>query len=445
MAAFEPEPERPIQLNNIRDLIDGGERSAAIIQTVVGYPEEFWDYIKDMDKKEPAEKCKNLIYSDNEYEKLARDKEENWWIKQRRAKIICDFLMFWSKEANRGPINEFIHDNGNLREGAYAGIQTQIANDLDNLDALYNQLAAAPAPAAAPAAAAAAAAVNDLMEKIKTTSMRLFTFAAFVAKSVGVACKAAGGAAVDTASATVAVIDQLLGQLINMDITIHIPAAAGASKVFIDSIVGHHIDTVILMLEGLVTVCAGTLAVQNYQVVFNRLLSLLTYLETLLKAAGVSAVLYAIGSIANLLTKVLKVEGLKVYDVIKEKADELAVISKEITAIQGKDVNETTVGDLVIRLRELVDSAAHALPAVEGAEGPDGASLKRPAEAEAAANKKAKPGVLDGTLSGGKKHAKSQKRPRRKASKSNRSKKAGKKTRKRSRGKSHGKSRGKKH
>ena len=429
MAAFEPKPERPKQLNNIRVLIDGGTRSAEIIQTVVGYPEDFWGYIKHIDTKDPAEKCIGLIYSGAEYKQLEIDKEENWWIKQRRAKIICDFLMFWSKGyAEHGTmINEIINpEKGSLVPDAYAGIQAKINERVLAINELREGLNK-----------------DNVGKRAGDISNKMAELAGWVALSFRNAatytekvCAAGAGKASDAAGATIYTIDHMLGDITQINFNIDLFEASIVGKGFIDSIVGHHTDTVILMLEGLVTVCAGTLAVQNYQVVFNTLLTILGYLESGLRVGAAGSVLYAIGSVTHLLSEKLGKMAEDTKQELTTISENLAQISTDIRDTTGENVNETTVGDLVNRLRELVNSAAHALPAVEGAEGADVASLKRPAEAAAEENKKARPE----TPGGGKKHKKSQKKPRKKASKSKRSKKAAKKTRK-----SRKKTRGKKH
>ena len=89
----------------------------------------------------------------------------------------------------------------------------------------------------------------------------------------------------------------MLGEIAKVNLNVDILEAAKVGKGFINSIVGKHTDTVILMLEGLVTVCAGTVAVQNYQVVFSTLLGLFKYLENILRVGAAGSVLYAIGSV----------------------------------------------------------------------------------------------------------------------------------------------------
>ena len=452
---------RPEQLDLIKEMINTGDRSAAIIRTAIAYPADFWDYMKTI------KKCDGLIYSTDEYAGLVG---HDAWIKRRRAKIICDFLIFWSKTDNRGPINEIIDDIGNLREGAYATIQTQIANDIAQLKSLHGQLKNAIADAGAN--------VNALMEQIKIKSMQLFAFAAFAADSVSVACKSAGGAAVDTASATVAVIDQLLGQLLQFDIItgIDIPATARASNDFLTSIAGEHTDTIILMLEGLLTVCAGTVAVKNYDAVFDRILKILNEMEGLIRVGVASTILYGIGTVMELLSKKLAAEKGDKLIMLKNKSTQIAEISRRTRNTDGTDVDAATIfsirdeiiavveGDAQVEEGALTaenEERAAALTAAEERAARAARAAEERAAAERAAAEEEQAAARAAALAaagearaearaveesnpdighhGGKKHAKSQKKPRKKASKSKRSKKAGKKTRKKSRGKSRGK------
>jgi len=428
MAAFEPKPERPKQLNNIRVLIDGGTRSAEIIQTAVGYPEDFWGYIKHIDTKDPAEKCIGLIYSGAEYTALAIEKNENWWIKQRRAKIICDFLMFWSRKPDN-MLNEIINqETGDLIPHAYDDIKDKIKDRVERLRGLYDSLK--------DLKDAAAKTIEDTTNNIKSMTTELGVLITLGTTYVSDTCVAGAGTVIDTATDTINIMDHMLGDLMSIDINIDVSDAAKVGEGFINSIVGQHTNTVILMLEGLLTVCAGTMAVNHYETVFSAILNILGHIESLVKVGAAGSVLYAIGSVTHLLSEKLGKMAKDTKQELTTISENLAQISTDIRDTTGENVNETTVGDLVNRLRELVNSAAHALPAVEGAEGADVASLKRPAEAAAEENKKARPE----TPGGGKKHKKSQKKPRKKASKSKRSKKAAKKTRK-----SRKKTRGKKH
>ena len=434
MAAVEPEPERHGLLNNIKVMIETDKRSAEIIQTVVGYPEEFWAYIKKMDEKNPEDKCKDLIYSGAEYTALAREQKANWWIKQRRAKIICDFLMFWSRKPDT-MINEIINpETDDLMPNAYNHIKEHIKELKD----LHNN-------------------VNE--GNISTISNKMAEIAGQVALSMrsaafsaGKVCAAGAGKASDAASATIYTIDHVLGDLVNMEVNFDLLKAADAGKGFIDSIVGHHTDTVILMLEGLVTVCTGTLAVQNYQVVFNTLLTILGYLESGLRVGAAGSVLYAIGSVTNLLSKKLgKMAEDKAIE-IGDISTVLAGISRDIRATTGENVTPENVTELRRRLEDVINDASRVVSNTEAraqtrglqeeeAAGQDPRGLQEEREAASGATE-AENTQEEGNNSqaGGKKHKKSQKKPRKKASKSKRSKKAGKKTRK-----SRKKTRGKKH
>jgi hypothetical protein len=376
-------------------------------------------------------------------------------------------------------IDDFVNGD-NLANNIVEQIQAKINEQAGILEGLYEQLKNAANAAGGGIADIKANIEAKTLELLALASLKIGAAAALAVEGASVAsssasavCAAGAGAVTTTTEATIEIINTLLGQLVNSVREIDLIEGASVGKEFIKSVVGPQTDTIILMLEGLLTVCAGTIAVQNYRIVFNRLLSLLTHLETVLKAAGASAVLYAIGSIANLLTKALAVKGLEAIDVIKAKAGELEGISNDITAIQGQDVNETTVGGLVGRLRDLVEGAAAELPAEDAAlplpppdmdsdsddsvEEEQAAPPVPPTAAQQAAAQQAaaqqaaertkigKAARREPNAGGGKKHKKSQKKPRKKASKSKRSKKAGKKTRKKSRGKSRGKSHGKKH
>jgi hypothetical protein len=451
------------ELETIKGMIEGGSRSAAIIQEVVTYSEDFWDYMKSVTK------CDDLIYSTSDY-------GEQPWINQRRAKIICDFLIFWSKTENRGPINEIIDYTGNLRKGAYATIQIKIAEDIAELNSLHGKLKIAITHAGDN--------VNALMERIKIKSMQLFAIAAFAADSVSAACKAAGGAVVDTGADTLRNIDQLLGQLINMNMTIDIPGTAYVSKQFIESIVGEHTDTIILMLEGLLTVCAGKVAVENYDAIFAAILNILNGMEGLIRVGVASTILYGIGTVMELLSKKLAAETGDKFNRLKYKSTQIAAISRRTRNTDGTEVDVNTIRGIRDEIRAVVESDAVEPPAVEDeraaqrqaaqaaqredrdrgrqtGEGVQGRDDSR----ESRSRKRSRDGVLQqereaagtaaevegtaaevegtaegGPQTGGKKHKKSQKKPRKKASKSKRSKKAGKKTRK-----SRKKTRGKKH
>ena len=453
------EPERHELLDDIKGMIDNNKRSAEIIQTVVGYPEEFWDYIKKMDEKNPEDKCKDLIYSGDEYKALAREQKENWWIKQRRAKIICDFLMFWSKgyEEHGTMINEIINpEKGSLMPDAYAGIQAKInervlaINDLreglneDNVDERAGDIS------------------NKMAELAGWVALSFRNAATYTEK----VCAAGAGKASDAASATIYTIDRMLGNITKINFNIDLFEASKVGKGFIDSIVGHHTDTVILMLEGLLTVCAGTLVVQNYNVVFSTLLSLLRYLENLLRVGTAGSVLYAIGSITHLLREKLKhITGEKKQE-LTTISNTLAGISTNIRTTTGEDVTDENVNNLRARLEGVITDVSNALTNIEStapaeeAMGVEGtAAVERTAasyeenildeadrvaqrEADRALQRRRREEEEEGKnpQAGGKKHKKSQKKPRKKASKSKRSKKAGKKTRK-----SRKKTRGKKH
>jgi len=445
MAAVEPEPERHGLLNNIKVMIETDKRSAEIIQTVVGYPEEFWAYIKKMDEKNPEDKCKDLIYSGAEYTALAREQKANWWIKQRRAKIICDFLMFWSKgyEEHGTMINEIINpEKGSLVPDAYAGIQAKINERVLAINDLREGLNK-----------------DNVHERAGDISNKMAELAGWVALSFRNAatytekvCAASAGKASDAASATIYTIDHMLGNITKINFNIDLFDASKVGKGFIDSIVGHHTDTVILMLEGLVTVCTGTLAVQNYQVVFNTLLTILGYLESGLRVGAAGSVLYAIGSVTNLLSKKLgKMAEDKAIE-IGDISTVLAGISRDIRATTGENVTPENVTELRRRLEDVINDASRVVSNTEAraqtrglqeeeAAGQDPRGLQEEREAASGATE-AENTQEEGNNSqaGGKKHKKSQKKPRKKASKSKRSKKAGKKTRK-----SRKKTRGKKH
>lgn len=436
-------------LIKIRTMIDDDYRSAEIIQTVVEYPEDFWGHIQTIDKeKTPNEKCKDLIYPATEY-------NNKTWIQKHRAKIICDFLMFWSKgyEEHRTMINEIINNRGGLMPNAYAGIQAKINERVLAINDLRDDLNE-----------------NNVGERAGNISNKMAELAGWVALSFRNAatytenvCAASAGKASDAASA----IDHMLGDITKINFHIDLFEASTVGKSFIDSIVGHHTDTVILMLEGLVTVCAGTLAVQNYKVVFNTLLTILGYLESGLRVGAAGSVLYAIGSVTNLLSKKLgKMAEDKAIN-IGDISTDLAQISSEIRSTTGENVTPTKVTNLRERLEGVIHAAYNALTTIETrgrdrqrGEGVQGIDVSRgsrsrsrddeerlaaqrsaprsaPAE-EGTAPAEAEAG--DGPHTGGKKHKKSQKKPRKKASKSKRSKKAGKKTRK-----SRKKTRGKKH
>ena len=229
------------------------------------------------------------------------------------------------------------------------------------------------------------------------------------------------------------------------------------------------------MLEGLVTVCTGTLAVQNYQVVFNTLLTILGYLESGLRVGAAGSVLYAIGSVTNLLSKKLgKMAEDKAIE-IGDISTDLAQISSEIRSTTGENVTPENVTKLRERLEGVINNASNALTTAEAPPAPtaavepgaamdvqDGppaapaAQTLSPEELhlsdiqEAQERETAQERERDANRTknqppprghdGGKKHKKSQKKPRKKASKSKRSNKAGKKTRK-----SRKKTRGKKH
>ena len=276
-------------------------------------------------------------------------------------------------------------------------------------------------------------------------------------------CAAGAGTVIDTADAAIHTMDNMLGDLIKMNIKIDIIKASEVGKGLINSIVGHHTDTVILMLEGLFTVCAGTLAVQNYKAVFSTLLNVLGYVEKGLRVGAAGSILYAIGSVTHLLSEKLKTITGEKAEELKAISVNLAKISTDIRNTKGEDVNENTIRVFGNEIRDVLEPAQRQAAQAEQREEartvaennmPDpreaqelraqeaaASGATEPAEAEAAASGATEPAEAgDGTHTGGKKHKKSQKKPRKKASKSKRSKKAGKKTRK-----SRKKTRGKKH
>jgi len=433
MAAFEP--ERHGLLDDIKGMIDTDKRSAEIIQLVVTYPEDFWGYIKDMDKKDPADKCKDLIYPGDEY----KDKS---WIQQRRAKIICDFLMFWSRKPDT-MLTEIINpETGDLIPHAYEDIKDKIKNRVETLKGFYESLKDA-----------AAETIEDTTNKIKSMTTELGILITLGTTYVSDTCVAGAGTVRDTADATIYTMDKMLADIMKININIDLLEAAKVGEGLIDSIVGHHTDTVILMLEGLLTVCAGTMAVKHYDVVSKALLKVLGYLENILRIGAAGSVLYAIGSVTHLLSEKLK-------NITGEKAEELKAISKNLAKIsrdirntKGGDVDDGKLNEFKERLQDVLkpQGAAGAEPMEEGAPVVEAAApapavpteqlIEARNAAEVVRNEnrnKNEPSPRE--HDGGKKHKKSQKKPRKKTSKSKRSNKAGKKTRK-----SRKKTRGKKH
>ena len=438
MAAFVP--ERHGLLDIIKGMIDTDDRSAKIIQEVVTYPEDFWGYIKEMDKKNPEDKCKDLIYSGDEY----KDKS---WIQRRRAKIICDFLMFWSRKPDT-MLNEIINkETGDLIPHAYDDIKAKIEKRVEKLKGYYDSLKDA-----------AAETIEDTTNKIKSMTTEIGVLITLGTTYVSDTCVAGADTAGDVASATIYTMDKMLADLMKININIDVFKVARVGEGFIDSIVGNHKDTVILMLEGLMTVCAGTMAVKHYNVVFNSFLRVLRYLETGLRVGAAGSVLYVIGSVTHLLSEKLKhITGEKAEE-LKAISGNLAGISTRIRATTG-DVDENTIRRFRDELQNVLEPAVEeanqtarreedritreaAAEAEDPREGPaqTAANTRLEEERAAAAEAGDPPAAGDGSQAGGKKHKKSQKKPRKKASKSKRSKKAGKKTRK-----SRKKTRGKKH
>jgi hypothetical protein len=317
------------------------------------------------------------------------------------------------------------------------------------------------------------------------------------ATSVGDGATTAATAVVDGATASADLADHMAGALLTpvfeMLTTINIPEAGTVGKSFIESIVGNQVDSVLLILQGLMTVGAGAAVAANTDFIMSQLTLLFKTLATLAAAGATGAVLYCIGTATHLLLKDLGKRGKIAMDKFEDLSQELVDLTTSINAttgatalprliefikeikskLIGADADADAVDEILGNLQPALEEVAamevaaqgneavvaeenavppqvpqgvpmeEVLPQVpQGAQGAQGAqqpnkrSKKNPVEAA---------GAGAGTPGGGKKHAKSQKRPRRKATKSKRSKKAGKKTRKRSRGKSHGKSRGKKH
>lgn len=429
MAAFEPErhPERHGLLDDIKGMINTDKRSAEIIQTVVGYPKEFWGYIKHMDKKDPADKCKNLIYSKTEYDALTGD---NAWIKKHRAKIICDFLMFWSRKPDT-MLNEIINQTtGDLIPHAYDDIKDKIKNRVKTLKGFYDSLKDA-----------AAETIQDTTNKIKSMTTELGILITLGTTYLSDTCVAGAGTVRNTADATIYTMDNALADLMKININIDVFKVAEVGEGLIDSIVGHHTDTVILMLEGLLTVCAGTMAVKHYDIVFKSFSNVLGYLEKGLRVGAAGSVLYAIGSVTHLLSEKLKTITGEKAEELKAISGNLAGISQRIRNTKGGDVNENTILGFGNDIRNVLEpEAARAAEAARREVAREEQPLEDSREGQQRRAQEAAREAAEGSQAGGKKHKKSQKKSRKKASKSKRSNKAGKKTRK-----SRKKTRGKKH
>jgi hypothetical protein len=298
------------------------------------------------------------------------------------------------------------------------------------------------------------------------------------ATSVGDGATTAATAVVDGATASADLADHMAGALLTpvfeMLTTINIPEAGTVGKSFIESIVGNQVDSVLLILQGLMTVGAGAAVAANTDFIMSQLTLLFKTLATLAAAGATGAVLYCIGTATHLLLKDLGKRGKIAMDKFEDLSQELVDLTTSINAttgatalprliefikeikskLIGADADADAVDEILGNLQPALEEVAAMEVAAQGneavvAEVAQVAPPLPPAAAQGAKRKlEAVPdaaGAGAGTPGGGKKHAKSQKRPRRKATKSKRSKKAGKKTRKRSRGKSHGKSRGKKH
>ena len=474
------------QLNEMKVMIKNGSRTGEVILYVRQHPEVLAHI-----RYNGVNVCDNLIYPTAEWETMRADWDAllpqervgkaDKFQQKRRSKIVCDFLIYWSKDGNN--IDEFIGADGQLIPGAHERIQDIIRAGINELAGLNAELAAE--LAGIPAAGIPAvgdmlyAGIVGLTERIKTTSANVCAFAGLIAGTVSVACKSVGGVVVDTTAATVDAIDKLLGQLLQFNIItgIDIPAAAGVSQKFIESIAGEQTDTIILMLEGLLTVCAGTVAVKNYDAVFDAILKILNEMEGLIRVGVASTILYGIGTVMELLSKKLAAETGEKINMLQDKSTQIAAISRRTRNTHGTDVTAETIRVISDDIRAVVEGPAvepqvaavevaaqptpveDVAPVEDAVKAAEREAAKQRQEAAREAERRAAAALAaqrraavreeeernDRGHHGGKKRAKSQKRPRKKASKSKRSKKAGKSTRKRSRGKSHGKSHGKKH
>jgi hypothetical protein len=496
----------------------GDTPSAGLITPVISLlddtdRDELMDALtKNETDQEPGKRCKDLIIAAADYGPLTS-------LHKHRAKMLCDRLFQYRDtiDGNAEAVNllraQIVDENGTINQGSIdIAVADALAEVNINIDAINAEMANVDENPANNQTIIEK--ISEYMSKIGTTIGR-YTLAAASAGAAGAAAASSGAATAATAvsegatavgqgavSATTAsadLVDRMAGALLtpvfDMLAAINIPAAGTAGRAFIESLVGAQTDSVLLILQGLMTVGAGAAAVTNSRFVISQLISLLNLLTKFAVAGVGGTVLYCIGVATNLLLKHLNVLSRKVKDEfimlntelrdlttsINENPDEtalprlIAFIRKIMETLHGDDV-----ADFIGPLQAVVDLAAHmeeeeeeeeGLPApqpaaveevplppmnVQGAQGPpQAAAAQGPPQAAAQGAegaeqpaKKSKKNPVDaagGTLGGGKKHAKSQKRPRRKATKSKRSKKAGKKTRKRSRGKSRGKSHGKKH
>jgi len=461
------------------------------------------------------QRCKDLIIASDAYVNLSE-------LHKHRAKILCDRLFQYrdtiagnvnAVEVLRGQIvgpdgtittasiqNALDIEVANVQEeinqinaqmeqinqdaGNNLTISDRISEHMSNITATignFIKAVGAGAGAAATTVSDGATAVGDgLRDATATAATAVFDGATTAATAVG-----------DGATASADLVDrvagQLLGPVFEMLTTINIPEAGTVGKSFIESIVGNQVDSVLLILQGLMTVGAGAAVAANTDFIMSQLTSLFKTLATLAAAGATGAVLYCIGTATHLLLKDLVKRGKIAVDDLNDLNTEIVTLTASInnttdatalprliefitkirTKITGADAD--AVDQIIVNLQPQGDGAAMeegAQAQEEGAPQGDGAQVPEEAqEAQEAQEQEAQepgaqeqeaqepgPGVKRklpaagaGNLGGGKKHAKSQKRPRRKATKSKRSKKAGKKTRKRSRGKSRGKSHGKSH
>jgi hypothetical protein len=506
----------------LREDLLGDTPSAGLITPVISLlddtdRDELMDALtKNETDQEPGKRCKDLIIAAADYGGLTP-------LQKHRAKMLCDRL-FQYRDTIAGDAaavndlrNVIVGQDGTINKGSIdaalaevganiAAINAEMANVNDNpennqtisdkISQCMSNITATIGNCIKAVGAGAGAAARGVRDGVRDGATAVGDGATTAATAVG-----------DGATASADLVDrvagQLLGPVFEMLTNINIPAAGTAGSAFIESIVGAQVDSVLLILQGLMTVGAGAAVVANSGFVISQLISLLNILTKFALAGAGGTVLYCIGVATNLLLKHLNVLGRMVNakfirlnrelrdltTSINENPDEtalprlIAFIRKIMETLDGADVADVAaVADFIGPLQAVVDLAAHmeeeeeeeeGLPApqppapaleevplpmnVQGAQGnvnvavgaqgnvnvADGAQAAAAAQGNVNVAKR-KLGA-DGTLGGGKKRAKSQKKPRKKASKSKRSKKAGKKTRKRSRGKSHGKSRGKKH
>jgi hypothetical protein len=390
------------ELDAIKDMINDGNRSAEIINFVVSNPgtfnAKFWKGISDhitINKGVQKNWCKDMIYPSREYDDLKNYK--NGWIKQRRAKIICDWLITWSNADadNRGSIAEIIDGRGNLLPDAYRTIQTQVV-ELNNL---YNQLADAKRDAVRAERAAddrngrddddernvraerhdsrfvavrAAAepvrnfqdVITGILNTIKNKTNVLFTSASIYTTAAATAAKkaaekaAAGVATAATATATatatalttggecatnaITAIDELLGKAINTNVAtlVDIPEIAMLTNEFIASTTEGLPDTIVLLLEGLATTCGALFVMQHYKKILHVLETLYIKLNDLSTVVGVAAYLYVLGAMTDLVLKLGKEFVNEIKSTVENKYDALKTLSTEIRTYSTTDISD---------------------------------------------------------------------------------------------------------